>query len=96
MPQFNYINLNSSSFQGEKSLLDNLASILGPLFQNATQLIQFTICWQSPINSNTSSIASMRPTSQIKEKEHRLFVYENNKVMRLDQKEVLEVVIYEV
>jgi hypothetical protein len=88
VPQFDYIILNSSSFQGEKSLLDNLASILGPLFQNATQLTQFTLFWQSPINKHTSSIASMMPTCQIKEKEHRLFVYENNKVMRLNQKEV--------
>lgn len=94
MPQFDYINLNSSSFQGEKSLLDNLAPILGPLFQNATQLTQFTLCWQSPINSNTSSIASMMPIGQIKEKEHRLFVYENNKVMTLDQKEVTIVSSY--
>jgi hypothetical protein len=94
VPQFNYINLNSSSFQGEKSLFDNLAFILGPLFQNATQLTQFTVCWQSPINNNTSSIASMMPTCQIKEKEHRLFAYENNKVMRLDQKEVTIVSSY--
>jgi len=36
----------------------------------------------------------MMPTCQIKEKEHRLFAYENNKVMRLDQKEVTIVSSY--